>query len=103
MGDSTVVHAWPCWPVGKDISVCAWKEVCVYTRREFIYHTFQPADYLKQYPELLQCAISIPIPSLEQNIEIIEDLESINFANDLYSTFSIVEDNIYPLIKQEKA
>ena len=34
-------------------------------------------------------------------IEIIEDLESINFANDLYSTFSIVEDNIYPLIKQE--
>jgi len=34
-------------------------------------------------------------------IEIVEDLESINFANDLYSTFSIVEDNIYPLIKQE--
>ena len=34
-------------------------------------------------------------------IEIVEDLESINFGDDLYSTFSIVEDKIYPLINQE--
>lgn len=35
-------------------------------------------------------------------IEIIEDLESINFGSDLYSTFSCVKDKIYPLINQEK-
>lgn len=34
-------------------------------------------------------------------IEIVEDLENINFGDDLYSTFSIVEDKIYPLINQE--
>lgn len=32
-------------------------------------------------------------------IEYVEDLESINFAEDLYSTYSIVKDKIYPLIK----
>ncbi|HDH4222993.1 TPA: hypothetical protein PIX45_002694 [Staphylococcus aureus] len=35
-------------------------------------------------------------------IEIIEDLESIDFGSDLYSTFSYGKDKIYPLINQEK-
>lgn len=34
-------------------------------------------------------------------VEIIEDLESIDFGSDLYSTFSYVKDTIYPLINQE--